>query len=328
MVVVFLEVYLFVLLMYGMYRKKMNAICRSKKRLEGKTCLVTGGTSGLGLEIAIDFAQRGARVIIACPFNEEGKNAEKIIIQESGNSSVVFKLLDLGSFKSVRQFAADIINTEARLDILMNNAGVGIPRKETEDGINIIMQVNYLGHFLLTILLMPLLMKSGKPLDPSRIVNTSSVLHRTAMLDVKKLSVLRDNFFKKIIVYCNSKLCLVLFSRELMKKLATSNVVINNVDPGEVGTRIFLSAGYIMGYILYAMCWFLVKSPFEGAQTPIHAALDEKAGQVSGLFYRDCSPCQPSKAALDDELGKRLWDESIKLVGLKDEEVRDLLRQK
>ncbi|CAH0699659.1 unnamed protein product [Spodoptera exigua] len=165
----------------GLYQKSKNAVCTSRRRLDGKTVIVTGGTAGMGLHIATDLAHRGARVIVACPFKDEGTNARKQIVKETGNENVVYKHLDLGSLQSVRQFAADILKNEDRLDVLLNNAGVGIPGDFlTSDGMNFIMQVNYYGTFLLTLLLIPLLKKTGKPGEASRIITTAPLgkVHR------------------------------------------------------------------------------------------------------------------------------------------------------
>ncbi|XP_028165016.1 dehydrogenase/reductase SDR family member 13-like [Ostrinia furnacalis] len=316
------------LCVFGLCLKSGNKICKSKKRLDGRTCVVTGGTSGIGLEIALDFAMRGARVIVACPFDDEGKVAKEKIIQESGNTNVVYKFLDLGSFKSVREFAADIIQTENRLDILMNNAGVGIPDHKTTDGFHIIMQVNYFGTFLLTILLLPLLKKTGTASDPSRIVNTTSILHRIAMLNLDYLNPdVGCNLFKRIMYYGNSKLCLILFSRELAKRLRGANIVIHNADPGEVGTRIFDSAGVVIGFIISILILILSKTPFEGAQTPVYAAVDETAKKVTARLFRNCTMQSPSSAATDIQLAKGLWEQSVVLVKLSKQELDECLKE-
>lgn len=322
-----ITLFILVICLIGLYVKSTNAICKSKKRLDGLTALITGGTSGMGLEIAIDFALRGARVIVACPFKNEGETAKTKIIEETGNQNVVYKFLDLASLESVRKFAANIIQTEDRLDILMNNAGVGTILGKTEDGMNLIMQVNYFGHFLLTILLLPLLKKTGTPTRPSRIVNTASVLHRTTNLNVNKMNALETNLFMKILVYGNSKLCLLLFSHELTKKLSGSNVIINSVDPGVVGTRIFGESGYMIGSACSNLAYFLSKTPYHGAQTMIHAAVDEDAGKVSGQFFRECSMQMPSSAARDDIMAKKVWDESIACVKLSQVELDECLKQ-
>ncbi|XP_049865867.1 retinol dehydrogenase 11-like [Pectinophora gossypiella] len=303
----------------AVYQKLTNGVCKSKKKLGGKVALVTGGTSGIGLEIAKDFARRGAKVIVACPFKEEGENAKTIIMKETGHE-VVFKLLDLASLKSIRDFAADIMKTEDRLDILMNNAGVGLPGDfYTQDKINFVMQVNYFGHFLLTLLLLPLLKKSASKSEPSRIVNTSSGLHLLGSTNIEKLN--RTGYWYKLQLYSNSKLCLVLFAHELSKRLKGSNVVVNGFEPGIVGTRIFNSLNVVTGTIITFLAKILFKTARDGAQTAIHIAVDDAAGKVSGQHFKDCELTRAKKSAYDDVIAKKLWEESTRLVKLSNDEI-------
>lgn len=302
------------------YEKSTNAICKSQKRLDGRLAIVTGGTSGMGLESAKEFARRGAKVIVACPFKEEGVNARKEIIKETGNENVVFKLMDLSSVDSVQKFAAYILNSEDRLDILLNNAGVGVPRDfTTADGMSFIMQVNYFGHFLLTLLLLPLLMKTGKASDPARIVNVSSIAHHLGMVHMDTLN--KTNYWLMLLIYGKSKICLVLFAHELTKRLKGSNVVINSVDPGAVGTGIFDSSGYLRGKLLTFLCTHLYKTPYEGAQTAIHVALDSEAGSVSGQFFKNCKKTRAAFYAYGNKVARQLFEESVRLVKLSQEDV-------
>ncbi|KAJ8732345.1 hypothetical protein PYW08_015075 [Mythimna loreyi] len=304
----------------AVYQKSTNAICISRRRLEGRTVIVTGGTAGMGLHIATDLAHRGARVIIACPFEDEGTNARKRIIQETENKNVSFKLLDLASLKSVRQFAADILKTEDRLDILLNNAGVGVPGDFlTAEKTHFIMQVNYYGTFLLTLLLLPLLMKTGKPGESSRIITTASFLHMIGKVDIENLN--RTNYWNKVRIYGNSKICLVLFANELTKRLKDSHVVINNVDPGLVGTKIFDSINKVYGSIITLTFFLFFKTPWQGAQTALHAALDKKAGVVSGAYFMNCEIVGAIKRAYCDKTAKALWEDSVRLVKLTKDEV-------
>ncbi|XP_045764301.1 retinol dehydrogenase 11-like [Maniola jurtina] len=306
----------------GLYQKNTNIICKSKKRLDGKTAIVTGGTSGMGLRIALDFADRGARVIVACPFVDEGTHGRKIIVRRTGNEEVIFKLLDLSSNASIRKFAKDILTTEKRLDILINNAGVGtVGEFITKDGLNFIMQVNYFGTFLLTILLLPLLKKTGTVLEPARIVNTSSVLHNIGSVNFKEMN--RVNYWYPIQLYGNSKLCLVLFARELSRRLKGTNVICNCVDPGAVGTTIFNCSGKYYGALAQFVFSVLFKTPWEGAQTAIHTALDKKAGLVSGEYFKNCRIGKAKQCAYDENLAKELWDESVKLVKLCEDELEE-----
>lgn len=182
----------------------------------GKTAIVTGANTGIGKEAALDFAKRGARVILACRDEERATNAARDIIAETGSDKVLVRIVDLASFESVRAFAKLINETEEKLDILVNNAGLGGSYRVTKDGYESVFQVNYLSHFLLTLLLLEKMKKSA----PSRIVNVSSMTHenkRAALqLDDFKLSKEKFDPFAR---YAQSKLAQVVFTIELSKRL-------------------------------------------------------------------------------------------------------------
>lgn len=308
------------------YQKRNNAMCKSSKKLYGKTVIVTGGTTGIGLRMAIDFASRGAKVIIACPFEKEGTNAKRIIIRETENRNIVYKCLDLASLKSIRNFAEYIIRNEERLDILMNNAGVGVIGDYlTEDGMAAIMQINYYGHFLLTLLLLPLLHKSGTKCEKSRIVNTTSMLRSQGCLDIDSYNKIGNNW-TQIYIYSNSKLCTVLFSNALSKRLCNKNVVINDADPGLVATRIYQSYNFICGFIIKWLLNAFFKSPLEGAQTAIHVAVDDDAGKVSGLVYANCEVVDKKISGDLEEAAEKLWEQSLRLVKLETSELASILQ--
>ena len=182
----------------------------------GKTAIVTGANTGIGKETALDFAKRGARVILACRDEEKAKDAARDLVAETGSDKVVVRIVDLASFGSVRAFAKLINETEERLDILVNNAGLAGSYRVTEDGYESIFQVNYISHFLLTLLLIEKMKKSA----PSRIVNVSSMAH-----DTKAAAFQLDNFilskdkFDAFARYAQSKLAQVVFTKELSKRL-------------------------------------------------------------------------------------------------------------
>ncbi|CAH0728064.1 unnamed protein product, partial [Brenthis ino] len=315
-----------ILVLVHIYQKKNNAKCKSTKQLNGKTVIVTGGTLGIGVRIALNFARRGARVIIACPYEKEGTNARRVIIQKTENRNVIYKCLDLANLESVRNFAKDILKNEDRLDILVNNAGVGVVGDFlTEDGMNFIMQVNYYGHFLLTLLLLPLLSKTGTESEKSRIINATSMLRAQGSLDVENYN--RVGYWYQLSIYSNSKLSVVLFSKALTRRLRNHNIVINNADPGLVATRIYESYNIVVGYILKYLLFAFFKNPWEGAQTAIHVALDDDAGIVSGQVFENCKmtdkawtfPWRESKNM--DQAAEKLWDQSVKLVKLENSEL-------
>ncbi|CAG4916134.1 unnamed protein product [Colias eurytheme] len=205
--------------------------CKCTARLDGKIILVTGGNSGIGFQTAKDLASRGARVIIADVNNAE--HSVQSIIETTGNKSVEYRHLDLADFKSVRAFAEDFNKTIDHLDILVNNAGI-ISTKNciTSDGVELTMQVNYLGPFLLTYLLMDTLAKSIN----SRIVIVASGLYYKGEVDLQDLRGLKTKNYAKC--YLNSKLCTFLWTKALAKKMP-KNVCAFCLHPGMVNTNIF-----------------------------------------------------------------------------------------
>ncbi|XP_064072092.1 retinol dehydrogenase 11-like [Vanessa tameamea] len=169
---------MFTILWFRYIYKYFKNNCTCAVSLLGKVVIITGANSGIGYHAALEIAAKGGRVILACRNEDKGLAARDRIITATGNSNVVYKHLDLSALDSVRRFANDVIATEDRLDVLINNAGMyGSRVKYTEDGILEGFQVNHFGHFLLTLLLSELLKKS----KPSRIINVSSILHYTKL---------------------------------------------------------------------------------------------------------------------------------------------------
>lgn len=301
------------LVLLSLYRKSLNKICTSIERLDGKVALVTGGTAGMGVEIATDFAKRGAKVIIAGPFEDEAKTALEYIVKKTESDKISYKKLDLASFANVRKFCKDIIDTEDRLDILINNAG-GMFNFITEDGFSATMQINYTGHFLLTMLLLPLLKKS----DTGRIVNVASLIHRYGPIRVAKLT---NTDMSLITSYRHSKCFLVLFTKKLSKILQGTGVTVNAADPGAVGTNIIrkLIPNFLNKFIIW-LCYAYYMTPEEGAQTAIHCAVEDLKDK-SGSYFRNCQEIKPTSKVNNEELIEELWRESIKVVKLSGNEV-------
>ncbi|PSN38771.1 Retinol dehydrogenase 11 [Blattella germanica] len=211
-----------------------TGICKSKKRMDGKTAIITGCNTGIGKETARDLAKRGAKVIMACRDLKMANKARDEIIASTGNTKVEVRHLDLDSLASVRKFAQNIIESESRLDVLVNNAGAGgLKYKITEDNLQRGMQVNHFGPFLLTCLLIGLLKKSA----PSRIVMVSSVLHKFARFEVDNLNF--EKWYKTQQVYNCSKLANILVANELARRLKGTGVTANSLHPGAVLTDIW-----------------------------------------------------------------------------------------
>ncbi|KAG7222420.1 hypothetical protein INR49_016280 [Caranx melampygus] len=291
-----------------------GAVCRSKVRLDGKTVLITGANTGIGEETALDMAQRGARVILACRDMTRARIAADEIRQKSGNGNVVVKKLDLSSLQSVRDLAKDVQENEQRLDILINNAGILMcPKWQTEDGFEMQFGVNHLGHFLLTNCLLDLLKKSA----PSRIVIVSSLEHEKGKIHFDDINL--DEGYTPHRSYCQSKLANVLFCRELASRLQDTGVTVYSLHPGVVATdliRHYFPTLTLWKKVMAKLLLMLIKSPKEGAQTTIYCAVDESQANVSGLYYSDCAPKTPAPQAMDDAAAKKLWDLSASMVGL------------
>ena len=223
---------------YLLRRWAAGDICRSQARLDGKTVIITGANTGIGLETSVELAKRNARVILACRSVERGKRATVEVRKRSGNDNVVFRQLDLASLDSVRKFADKILEEEPRVDILINNAGIiSGSFKESADGFESTFAVNHLGHFLLTNILLDRL----KEASAARVVNVGARAYKL----VKEFDF--DNFnnkdparFKGFLTqtYNQSKLANVLFTLGLDKRLKGTNVTVNVLHPGVIQTEI------------------------------------------------------------------------------------------
>ncbi|XP_041853723.1 retinol dehydrogenase 13-like [Melanotaenia boesemani] len=300
--------------LFGLKTWFAGGVCRSKARLDGKTVLITGANTGIGKETAVDLAKRGARVILACRDMDRANEAAKDVRKRSGNYNVIVKKLDLASLESVRQLAKDVLASEERLDVLINNAGImSCPQWKTEDGFEMQFGVNHLGHFLLTNCLLDLLEKSA----PSRIVNVSSLAHERGQIYYDDIN--QENDYHPWKSYGQSKLANVLFTRELANRLQGTGVTTYSLHPGIIRTELarhFWPAIPLWKRVMYTPIVFLIKSPTAGAQTTIYCAVDESLQNESGLYYSDCARKAVAPQAQDDEDAKKLWDLSASMVGL------------
>ncbi|XP_075227524.1 retinol dehydrogenase 12-like [Lycorma delicatula] len=303
-----------------------SAKCVSTARLDGKTAIITGCNSGIGKITAREFYRIGARVIMACRDIQRAEAAAQEIKDEvkdvEGVGEVIIKKLDLGSLKSVRECANDILETEKHIHLLVNNAGIMMcPNGKTEDGFETQFGVNHLGHFLFTCLLLPRIISSA----PARIINLSSVAHERAVIKFSDINW-EKRPYSAIGAYGQSKLANVLFTKELAERLKGKGVTTYAVHPGIVKTELgrHMDEVYFKGARVLArtLSYFLIKTPEEGAQTTLHCALDDAAGQENGLYYSDCKVKEPSQLAKDLEAAKKLWKVSEELVGLENFEIK------
>ncbi|XP_012222963.1 retinol dehydrogenase 11-like [Linepithema humile] len=311
-----------------------NKMCTSNVRLDGKTAVITGANSGIGKETARDFYRRGARVILACRNMEKAKKAvediknnppagiDKSVFLNSTGELVIYSL-NLCSLKSVKDCAKNLLRNEAEIHILVNNAGVALLSFEkTEDGHDVVFQTNHLGHFLLTLLLLPKMRLSS---SDCRIINLSSMLHLFGDINFDDISLEKSYGTWK--AYVQSKLANVLFTKELARRLKEANIHGINVyslHPGLIPTDIFrhgnktLFPGAQFCYNLFTAMF--CKNIVQGAQTTIYCAVDEKAAKETGFYYSNCDIATPQWRARDDWYARKLWDLSCRLLHLKPEE--------
>ncbi|XP_010879156.1 retinol dehydrogenase 12 isoform X1 [Esox lucius] len=265
-------------------------------QLKGKTAVVTGANTGIGKFIALDFARRGARVILACRSEARGRAALQEIQKLSGNANVHLRLVDTSSLASVRAFAEGVLREEKELHILVNNAGAsGLPREITSDGLEVSFATNHVGPFLLTNLLLDLLKRSA----PARIVNVSSVNHWRGKVDFshfkgENLSYGMDS------VYNHTKLHNIICTNELARRLQGTGVAANSVHPGVVMTEVMRHYNILIRFLFKLIGIFFFKSSEEGAVSSIYCAVAEETEGITGKYFdSDCSLVLPAPLARD-----------------------------
>lgn len=283
--------------------------------LVGKTVVVTGGGGGLGFQTAIALAGRGARLVIVGRDRERGETALNYFRQASRDAVAEAYYADLSRLDEVRRIAATLAEKLDRIDVLVNNAGAIFNRRETTvDGLERTFALNHMGYFLLTALLRDKLVRSA----PARIVNVASEAHRSATLDFSDLQNAKR--YRGWRTYRRSKLCNILFTRELARRLEGTGVTANCIHPGFVRTGIGdNTSGLFRRGVRLLKRGFAI--PVEqGAQTLIYAASAPELADVTGAYFIESTPAEPSAAATDDASGRRLWTESLRLARLPEAE--------
>jgi len=280
--------------------------------VNGKTVLLTGATSGIGLEASVELARRGAKMVLVGRNPEKTRGAVEDVKARGGASDVTHLLCDFSSQEAIRRLAADYRNRHDRLDVLVNNAGtVYRKRTLTPDGIEATFAVNHLGYFLLTNLLLDVIRKSA----PSRIVTVASIGHRGGTLDFDNLGFERGGY-RIMRAYARSKLANVLFAAELSRRLAGTGVTSNSLHPGGVNTNIWSGAPtYMKPFITLLLKPFLISAK-EGGDTIVQLAADPALDAVTGRYFEKKRPVAPAPLAEDEALARRLWEVSARLVNL------------
>ena len=278
--------------------------------MEGRTCIITGASSGIGKASAERLASMGASVVMVCRSRGRGEWAKAEVEMKSGSRLVELMLADLASLDSVRAFAKSYGESHDSLHVLLNNAGVArLRRSLTVDGFETTFQVNYLSPFLLTNLLLPLLKRSA----PSRIVSVSSVSHYGGHIDLGDLQLERG--YRVMRAYSQSKLAQVLFTHELARRLEGMGVTANCLHPGTVATNIWGGALGPASFLGKVTRLFLL-SPEKGARTQVYLASSPDVETVNGEYFEPDGKKRSSAESYDEALAERLWDLSTAMVGL------------
>jgi len=278
--------------------------------MDGRIVVITGATSGVGLETAKALAQQGATIVALGRNAERGARAlGEIRAVATHPKSVSFVMCDLASLASVRKAATDVASVHSRIDVLVNNAGLVLAkRRETIDGFEETFAVNHLAHFLLT----GMLLRNIAASDQGRIINVSSGAHWMGRLPLDDLQASRK--YSSFQVYSNSKLANVLFTRELARRLAGTRITANVLHPGFVSSNFGKDNGWLSTLLLTISKPIQISSA-KGAETSAYLASSPEVAGVTGGYFDKSRQAQSSKLSQDPQAMHDLWMASEQLTG-------------
>jgi NAD(P)-dependent dehydrogenase (short-subunit alcohol dehydrogenase family) len=280
--------------------------------MQGKICLITGATNGIGKATAQALAQMGATVVIV------GRNAPKTaqLVEEiraaSGNKNVDSLLADLSSQQEVRRLADEFKSKYSHLHVLLNNAGGFFMRRQLSvEGIEMTFALNHLAYFLLTNLLLDTLKASA----PARIINVSSDAHASGKIEFDNLQGERGYSPR---AYDNSKLANILFTTELARRLEGTGVTVNALHPGFVATGFAKNNGRVIAALISIFTPLVARSPAKGAETSIYLASSPGVEGITGKYFQDSHVIPAAPQDIDMMVARKLWDVSAEMVHLAD----------
>lgn len=277
--------------------------------MPNKTIVITGGTSGIGEVAALNLARQGERIIVVARDPARAGITLSKLRQANPSASHTAYIADLSQLHEIRRVAKEIASSAPEIDVLVNNAGALFnTRQMTEDGLEKTFALNHMSYFVLTNVLLPNL-KPG-----ARIVSTASDAHTGAKLDFDDLQ--SEKKYSGFSVYGKSKLCNILFNRELARRIAGSGVTANCLHPGFVATRFGDQSGGIVSVAVKIAKPIGAISPEKGAETIVYLASSPEVDGKSGGYYYKNKLATPTKEAQSDEDAKRLWDISATLAGM------------
>ena len=276
--------------------------------MQGKVCLVTGSSSGIGKVAARELASMGARVVMLCRNRAKGEAVQTEIKEVSGNAQVDLIVADLSELSQVRRAAREFKQRYTQLHILINNAGgMNAERKMTSEGLEATFATNYPAPFLLTHLLLDVLLASA----PARIVNVSAVGHKIGKIDFTDLQ--GEHHYDALKAYTQSKLAQIYFTYELAERLAGTGVTVNALDPGHMVSHFNDSTKGMLHINAEVIYIFDGRSAEKGAQTSLYLATSPEVERVSGKYFSNCQPIKSSRRSYDVAVRQRLWNVSTEL---------------
>jgi retinol dehydrogenase 12 len=276
--------------------------------MRGKTVVITGGTSGIGELAAVRLAQMGARIVLIARDKARGEATLEQLREIGPGIAHSLQLADLLRLSEMKRVAAQIVEREPRIDVLINNAGALFAKRAlTEDGLERTFALNHMAYFVITMRLRERLAASGH----GRIINTASAAHQRATLDFDDLQSAKR--FGAMKAYGRSKLCNILFTRELARRLDGIPVTANCLHPGFVATRFGDQSGGVISSVV-GLAKFFAISPAKGAQTIIYLASSPEVANTTGHYFYESVRASPSPAALDDRSALLLWQRSKALA--------------
>jgi NAD(P)-dependent dehydrogenase (short-subunit alcohol dehydrogenase family) len=278
--------------------------------MKNKTVVITGATSGIGEVAAQRLAGMGARMVLIARDRARGEAALNRLRQASPGIAHSIHYADLSRIAEMKRVAAEIAAAEPRIDVLINNAGALFgTRQTTADGLEQTFATNHMAYFVLTLGLRERLLAAA----PARVVSTASDAHTGYTLDFADLQATKG--YSPMRAYGRSKLCNILFTRELARRWSGTGITANCLHPGFVATRFGDASGSLISSVLRIGKVFAL-SPEKGAETIVYLASSPDAASHSGEYYYKCRPATPTAGARDDAAAERLWIESAKLAGV------------
>jgi NAD(P)-dependent dehydrogenase (short-subunit alcohol dehydrogenase family) len=278
-------------------------------RMDGKTVLVTGASSGIGKATAARLANLGARVVMVSRTQPRGAKARDEILRAAPGASVDMIVADLSTTAAIRKLADAFGKKHARLDVLINNAALLTSRRKlTPEGHEMQFFVNHVAYFMLTGLLLDVLRASA----PARVVSVASTAHSRGVIDFDDLQL--SEAYRGWQAYANTKLMNIVFTYELARRLEGSGVTANCLHPGVIHTNLLRNFSSVIQTVWHATGRFF-KQPEDGAETPVYLASSPEVATVTGKYFKYCKPVGTSAQSNDREVQRRLWSESERLSG-------------